>query len=116
MRADARTVTFNWKDNRIKGEKHYKCMAIQTDEFIRRFLLHVLPAGFHRSRHYGVLSNNVKADELALARKTPDVEPIPGPIQDSVEEPPVFVCRECGEAMVIVSLVSRSFKARAPPR
>lgn len=116
VHADDRTVTFKWKDYRIKGEKRYKCMTIQTDEFIRRFLLHVLPAGFHRIRHYGMLSNKVKTEELALARKTLDVESVPESNPDTNDESPVFVCRECGEAMVVVSLVSRSFEARAPPQ
>lgn len=61
-----------------------------------------------------MLSNKVKTEELALARETLDVQLVPEPDLD--DESPVFVCRECGEAMVIVSLVSRSFKARAPPQ
>lgn len=116
IRADDRTVSFKWKDYRIKGEKRYKYMTIQTDEFIRRYLLHILPDGFHRIRHYGMLSNKVKTAELELARKTLEVEVVPEPDPDTDEESPVFVCRECGEAMVVVSLVSRSFKARAPPQ
>lgn len=116
VRADDRTVTFKWKDYRIKGKKRYQCMTIQTDEFIRRFLLHVLPEGFHRIRHYGMLSNKVKKEELILARKTLDVKHVPKANPDTDEKAPVFVCRECGDAMVIVSLVTRSFKARAPPQ
>lgn len=115
VRADDRTVTFKWKDYRIKGKKRYKCMTIKTEEFIRRFLLHVLPESFHRIRHYGMLSNKVKAQELALARKSLDAEPAPEPETDIDEESPVYVCRECGEAMIIVSVVPRSSKARDPP-
>src|SRR6201996_9773767 len=50
---DGERVTFNWKDYRAKGDARYKLMTLDADEFIRRFLIHVLPDGFHRIRHYG---------------------------------------------------------------
>jgi hypothetical protein len=65
--ADARTVTFKVKDYRINGPARYKTMTLDAHEFIRRFLIHVLPTGFHRIRHYGLLASGVKADNLVLA-------------------------------------------------
>ena len=67
--ADAKTVTFKVKDYRIDGPGRYKTMTLDAHEFIRRFLIHVLPKGFHRIRHYGLLASGAKADNLALARK-----------------------------------------------
>ena len=66
---DDQGITFKWKDYRNKGEKRYGTMTLSADEFIRRFLLHVLPAGFHRIRHYGLLANGGRKDNIALARK-----------------------------------------------
>jgi hypothetical protein len=54
---DEHGVTFRWKDYRASGKTRYKAMTLSADEFIRRFLLHVLPSGFHRIRHYGLLAN-----------------------------------------------------------
>ena len=61
--ADATGVTFRYKDYRIEGPGRYKTMTLKPDEFIRRFLIHVLPKGFHRIRHYGLLASGTKADD-----------------------------------------------------
>src|SRR5262245_29589096 len=61
-------VTFKWKDYRIEGRERYKVMTLATHEFIRRFLIHVLPAGFHRIRYYGLLASGKRADNIARAR------------------------------------------------
>ena len=67
--ADRNGVTFKYKDYRLDGSARYKTMTLAPDEFIRRFLLHVLPKGFHRIRHYGLLA---KANRAAnIARSTP---------------------------------------------
>jgi hypothetical protein len=66
---DDNGVTFRWKDYRAKGRTRYKRMTLAADEFIRRFLLHVLPAGFHRIRHYGLFANGGRAENLARARQ-----------------------------------------------
>ncbi len=66
---DRNGVTFKWKDYRIEGRDRYKTMTLATDEFIRRFLIHVLPRGFHRIRHYGLLAKTSGADNIALARE-----------------------------------------------
>src|SRR5271165_6179729 len=73
--ADATGVTFKYKDYRIKGPARYKTMTLPAHEFIRRFLIHVLPGGFHRIRHYGLFANGSRADNIARAR-----EPLHAPV------------------------------------
>ena len=72
---DERGVTFRWKDYRAKGKTRYKTMTLSADEFMRRFLLHVLPSGFHRIRHYGLLANAGRREHLARARELLHVVP-----------------------------------------
>ena len=76
VRADASGVTFNFKDYRIEGPGRYKTMTLATDEFIRRFLSHVLPRRFHRIRHYGLLANGNRAANVATARELLAVPPV----------------------------------------
>lgn len=114
--ANQNTVTFKWKDYREKGEKRFKQMTIQTGEFIRRFLLHVLPSGFHRIRHYGILSHKVRTEEVALARSLLHDAPLSLDKSDQDNNEAVFYCRECGESMIIIAEMKRSFEARAPPQ
>jgi Putative transposase len=64
-----KAVTFRWKDYRLEGRERYQMMTLTTDEFIRRFLMHVLPAGFHRIRYYGLLASGKRADNIARARE-----------------------------------------------
>jgi len=112
--ADARAVTFKVKDYRIDGPGRYKTMTLDPHEFIRRFLIHVLPKGFHRIRHYGLLAGGVKADNLALARQLLDVAaPKPEP-EDIASDPatPLKSCPCCGAAMRIIEV----FKAGESPR
>jgi Putative transposase len=66
---DEKGVTFKWKDYRLEGRERYKRMTVTTDEFICRFLMHVLPAGFHRIRYYGLLASGKRADNIARARE-----------------------------------------------
>jgi hypothetical protein len=70
---DQTHVSFRWKDYRENGGHKSKVMRIKVAEFIRRFLLHVLPNGFHRIRHYGLFANGHRADKLALCRSLLDV-------------------------------------------
>ena len=79
--ADADGVTFKVKDYRIEGPGRYKTMTLATHEFIRRFLLHVLPKGFHRIRHYGLLANGQRKANLAKARELLRVKTI-APVDD----------------------------------
>src|SRR5207244_8817260 len=78
---DGTRVTFKWKDYRAKADNRYKLMTLDVDEFIRRFLTHVLPDGFHRIRHYGLFANANRAANIALARRllgVPDPPPSSG--------------------------------------
>jgi len=116
LAADENKVTFKWKDYRREYAKRPGTMTLDTPEFIRRFLMHVLPSGFHRIRHYGMLANANRANALALSRQLLCVaEPAP---EEECEEKtivPVFVCRGCGEPMMIIGVFERTNLARAPP-
>ena len=57
-------MSFKWKDYRAKGDLRYKLMTLDAEEFIRRFLIHVLPNGFHRIRHYGLFANANRANNM----------------------------------------------------
>jgi hypothetical protein len=115
---DQRGVTFRWKDYRAKGKTRYKTMTLGADEFMRRFLLHVLPGGFHRIRHYGLLANAGRREHLAQARELLHVVPAatePQPATDTANVQPTFVCQHCGAAMIIVETFARGQPIRAPP-
>jgi hypothetical protein len=75
---DEKGVAFKWKDYRIEGPERYKIMTLPTNEFIRRFLMHVLPAGFHRIRYYGLLASGKRAENVARARQllAPPIIPV----------------------------------------
>jgi hypothetical protein len=117
-------VSFRWKDYRAKGKTRYKAMTLSPEEFMRRFLLHVLPSGFHRIRHYGLLANGSRKSNLAAARQflavTVDVTPgNDGAIaanDESAAKAPIFVCRLCGRPVAIVMLLAPERSIRAPPR
>jgi Putative transposase/Transposase zinc-binding domain len=116
---DERGVTFHWKDYRDKGRTRYKTMTLATAEFMRRFLLHVLPRGFHRIRHYGLLANAGRKDNLAVARQllqTPAPMPVEPKQTTTGSPPPTFVCRHCGAPMVVIEMLAPTFHIRAPPR
>lgn len=121
--ADASTVAFRWKDYRIKKGDRMKVMRLTTDEFIRRFLIHVLPSGFHRIRHTGFLANGIRRDRIAKIRCLLDAEPEPTQMLDEatnseLDDPPMHrPCPKCGGAMIIVEIFLRGQtpKCRAPP-
>ena len=104
-------VTFNWKDYRTNSVR-YKPMTLATDEFIRRFLIHVLPKGFHRIRHYGLLASHVRRKNLVRLRVALDVYE-PDPLDEPPERHAPFVCRTCGEPLRIIETLNP--KPRAPP-
>ena len=119
---DERGVTFRWKDYRAKdgakGKTRHKAMTLSSQEFMRRVLLHVLPGGFHRIRHYGLLANSNRRDNLALARQLLQVAPPPPEAApaDGLDSPrPTFVCAHCGHAMVVLQVFLRDCSIRAPP-
>lgn len=118
---DERGVTFRWKDHRTTGKTRYKAMTLSADEFMRRFLLHVLPSGFRRIRHYGLLANGGRREHLAQARELLQVPPTnDAPIPTAAPAatlPPIFVCPHCGATMIAVNMeiFARAQPIRAPP-
>ena len=117
---DERGVTFRWKDYRDKGGTRHKTMTLEPEEFMRRFLLHVLPGGFHRIRHYGLIANNARKENLARARELLHVVPAAVADTNSADESvepvrPTFVCAHCGAPMIIVQTFVRGQAIRAPP-
>jgi hypothetical protein len=75
LKTDGKTVTFRVKNYRVNGHARYTTMTLDVAEFIRRFLLHVLPKGFHRIRHYGLLATGQRADNIERARELLDAKP-----------------------------------------
>ena len=115
---DERGITFRWKDYRAKGKTRHKAMTLSPQEFMRRFLLHVLPGGFHRIRHYGLLANGNRRANLAQARELLHVTPPPPDElvdEQSAAPVPTFVCGHCGHAMVVLRVFLRDCSIRAPP-
>jgi hypothetical protein len=121
---DDKGITFKWKDYRAKGRDRQKVMTLATDEFIRRFLLHVLPQGFHRIRHYGLFANGGRSENLAQVRHLLEVEQHRDqPEQDDEAEPPprpTYTCPSCGGPMVIIETFEPRYtqwghRTRAPP-
>ena len=119
--ADAETVTFRWKDYRIKNSERQKVMQLATGEFIRRFLIHVLPDGFHRIRHYGLLASAGRKANIAKIRTLLGAETV---VQDEVPSAEIIPltlrepCPACGGPMRIIEIFRRGQRprSRAPPR
>jgi hypothetical protein len=112
---DEAGVTFRYKDYRRDGADRQRVMTLGADEFIRRFLLHLLPRGFHRIRHYGLLAGSARRTTLARARELLAVAPPPdddGPEEPLDTRPP---CPCCGGHMIIVETFARCGQPRAPP-
>jgi hypothetical protein len=119
--ADNNAVTFNYKDYRLKGRQRHKTMTLKPHEFIRRFLIHVLPKGLHRIRHYGLFANGSRVDNIAKAR---DLLAVPAPANTadgdddkSSHKPAASTghCPYCGGHMVIIETFERGAQPRAPP-
>jgi hypothetical protein len=114
---DGQHVTFKYKDYRADGRHRQKVMRLETDEFIRRFLLHVLPSGFHRIRHYGLFANAQRKDNLATARRLLNM--IPPDDEDTITEdvtPCPFICRLCAAPMIVIQVLPPDHAARDPPQ
>ena len=118
--ADDDGVTFTWKDYRFEGCDRHKTMTLAPDEFIRRFLLHVLPKGLHRIRHYGLLASAARKANIARARALL-AAPEPETVRDETtsaaaapidHRPP---CPCCGGRMIIVETFERGGGPRGPP-
>ena len=109
---DQHDVTFRWKDYRVEGRDRQKRMTLATDEFIRRFLIHVLPKGLHRIRHYGLLARGVCADNVARAREllaVSDREDEPTETIVDSGKPP---CPCCGGRMIVIEVFERGAMPR----
>jgi hypothetical protein len=120
---DERGVTFRYKDYRAKGRTRHKTMTLSANEFMRRFLLHVLPGGFHRIRHYGFIANAERKENLAKARELLQVVPtVTAQDEQAVASAdparPNFVCSHCGALMIVVDTIARVplIRARPPPQ
>jgi putative transposase/transposase-like zinc-binding protein len=118
---DEKGVSFKWKDYRIEGPDRYKVMTLATHEFIRRFLIHVLPAGFHRIRYYGLLASGKRAENVARARELlmPPIIPVDAikAATASTQEPQTskHPCPCCGGRMIIIETFARGCHPKYQP-
>jgi hypothetical protein len=114
-------VIFRWKDYRADARERQKLMTLATGEFIRRFLIHVLPQGFHRIRHYGLFASGARADNIARARRLLDVpaaQPEAGDAncaEANEPKPLARPCPCCGGHMVIIEVFERGATPRYRP-
>jgi hypothetical protein len=111
---DQQGVTFRWKNYRIEGRDRYKLMTLTSDEFIRRFLIHVLPKGFHRIRHYGLCAKAAGTDNIARARELlagPKPQSEPADAADHNQ----WACPCCGGRMIIIETLPRGATPRHQP-
>ena len=118
---DERGVTFRCKDYRRNGPERYQVMTLDAGEFILRFLLHVLPKGFHRIRHYGLLASAGRKANLLRARAllaVPKPEADRGGTDNASLATPTDTrprCPCCGGRMIVLETFARGHNARAPP-
>ena len=128
---DNQCVTFKWKDYRAKETERFKTLQLSADEFIRRFLIHILPHRFHRIRHFGLFANHQRQQKLNLIRQqvgqdTPPAEHRNGEVNDqeasgfdptTTEPPCAFVCRVCGVALTVIDVLepAHTIQPRGPP-
>jgi hypothetical protein len=123
VRFDHRGVTFRVKDYR-DGKTRWKSVTLDANEFIRRFLQHVLPKGFHRIRHYGLFANATRNDNLKLARRLLKVKAIETKTSNEAEtnggaedtSSCTFTCRQCGQPLIVIEILSPQHAPRAPPQ
>ena len=112
-----RLVVLDQRYWHLTRRKSYQDLG--AHEFMRRFLLHVLPRGFHRIRHYGLLANPVRRHNLAKIRELLHVTAT-GAQAAAADDPPGnlpprFICRHCGAPMIVIDVLQRSAPIRAPP-
>jgi hypothetical protein len=117
---DEAGVTFRWKDYRIKGRDRFKTMTLAAAEFIRRFLMHVLPSGFHRIRHYGLFASPARTRNIDRARQllttpAPSPEPSGAKVDNGAESPAAaHRCPCCGGRMIVIETFDGVRPARSP--
>ncbi len=108
-------VTFRYKDYRRDGSDRQQVMTLAPDEFIRRFLLHVLPRGFHRIRHYGLLAGSSRKTSITRARELLNAAP---PLVDNAADEPIEIrppCPCCGGRMIVIEVFECWHQPRGPP-
>src|SRR5450759_1147586 len=119
--ADDGAIAFRWKDYRVDGPDRWKTMRLHPHEFIRRFLIHVLPKGFHRIRHYGLFANANRAENIATARALLNVTPPAAATQEppdiATDMPRVLrcPCPRCGGRMIVIEVFARGCEPRWRP-
>jgi hypothetical protein len=118
---DHEGVSFKWKDYRVEAPAHIKVMTLAADEFIRRFLIHVLPSGFHRIRHYGLFASNRRKQNIERARQllnppTPQPPPVAAENIDAANQMPLpQPCPCCGGPMILIEVFTRGSTPRSRP-
>ena len=119
--ADDAGVSFRWKDYRIEGPGRWKTMTLTPHEFIRRFLMHVLPKGFHRIRHYGLFASANRATNIARARQllampSPS-QPLDASAAVAIDQPRMLPrpCPCCGGSMFIIETFARGCQPKSRP-
>jgi hypothetical protein len=115
LRFDEAGVMFRYKDYRRGGADRQQVMTLGADEFIRRFLLHALPRGFHRIRHYGLLAGATRKAQLERARQLLDVASPPAEAEPTEAQDTRPPCPCCGGQMIIIEIIQRCYQPRAPP-
>src|ERR1700682_2629072 len=119
--ADDGAIAFRWKDYRVGGPDRWKTMWLHPHEFIRRFLMHVLPKGFHRIRHYGCVAHASRAENIATARALLNIAP---PAADPQDQPDIATdtprvlpcpCPRCGGRMIVIEVFARGCQPRWRP-
>jgi hypothetical protein len=111
-------VRFKWKDYRAKGRERAKVMTLATGEFIRRFLIHVLPSGFHRIRHYGLFASSKREENIARARELLKVSVPQSKAGDADGNEPQTLshpCPCCGGRMIVIEIFERGCSPRTRP-
>ena len=112
---DRNRVSFRWKDYRAEGRDRQKVMTLSTTEFIRRFLIHVLPSGFHRIRHYGLFASGTRADNITRARELLAVSESEGRPTAAHVDAGNPKCPCCGGRMIIIEVFERGATPRYRP-
>jgi hypothetical protein len=118
--ADDNSVAFCWKDYRIDGPSRWKTMTLSPHEFIRRFLLHVPPKGFHRIRHYGLFANGNRTANIARARELLGAPPRVVEPDDKTAAPddahvPLCPCPSHGGRMIVIEVFARGCEPKYRP-
>jgi len=118
LACDQHGVTFKWKDYRAKRQNRYQTLTLATSEFIRRFLIHVLPHGFHRIRHYGLFANHTRVKYLQRLRQLLSEDTVDAVAEsdrgDDQLPTTTFTCPACGAPMIIIETFAKQ-RPRAPP-